>query len=176
MINEHEQNQLNGLLEVFNKKSSKKYKNDPNLEGKRRIFNQELLEKFDIPARNIIKEKLGDFVIDNPDEFQQDLVIKGDCKYKFLEIQVVSQWITDIYPYDKLYLYERKAKYNNDTLFLTLNRKFTVGYLFSRKCIDTTKKPRRLFKYSRECVYDVPWNMTLKVDIETLTPDVINCY
>ena len=176
MINDHEQQQLDGLLNIFNNKSKRKYTDQSDLKGKRRIFSQAMLEKYDLPARAIIKEKLGDFVIDNPDEFQQDMIITDkNCKYKYLEIQVISQWKTDKYPYPTLYMYERKAKYGNDTLFLTLNTKFDKGFLFDRKSIEG-KAPRRLVKYHREFVYDVPWNMVMTIDIETLTPDIINIY
>ena len=176
MINDHEKEQLNGLLSVFNKKSTKKYKDDPVLKGKRRIFNQELLEKFDIPARKIIKEKLGDNVIDNPDEYQQDLIVTDkNCKYKFIEIQVISQWIYEKYPYNTLYLYERKAKYDDDTLFITLNRNFTAGYIFDRKSINGIK-PRRLIKYHREFIYDVPWRQVINFQVEDLNWDMINLY
>lgn len=175
MINEHEQNQLDGLLDVFNKKSTRKYKETSDLKGKRRIFDQGLLEKFDVPARAIIKEKLGDFVIDNPDEYQQDLIITDKkCKYKYIEVQVVSQW-KKAYPYPTLYLYERKAKYNDDTLFITLNNQFNMGYIFDRASIKNIK-PRRLKKYHREFVYDVPWYRVIPFDIESLTTDMIYIY
>ena len=176
MINDHEKQQLDGLLSVFGKKSTKKYKETSDLKGKRRIFNHELLETFDTPARAIIKEKLGNFVIDNPDEYQQDLIITDKkCKYKYLEIQVVSQWKNKKYPYPTLYLYERKAKYNDDTLFITLNRQFNMGYIFDRASIKN-QKLRRLVKYHREFVYDVPWYRTIPFDISELSPDIIKIY
>jgi hypothetical protein len=176
MINDHEMKQLDGLLNIFNKKTTKQYINDPKLVGKRRVFNKKLLEIFDIPARNIIKAKLENFVDDNPNELEQDLIItEKTFKYKFIEIQVVSQWIEKKYPYENLYLYERKAKYGNDTLFITLNRQMTIACIFDRQSINN-KKPRRLCKYSKEFVYDVPWHRVITIDIDALNIDLIKCY
>lgn len=49
-----------------------KYVDDKHLVGKRSIFNQKQFEKYDIPARERIKKALSEFVIDNPDIYQQD--------------------------------------------------------------------------------------------------------
>ena len=63
----------------------KKLVDDKNLIGKRRVFDQDLFNKYDIPAREKIKLALNNFVVDNPDEFQQDLIIDNEeyKKYKY---------------------------------------------------------------------------------------------
>jgi len=157
------------------KKSNKKYKYDSRLVGKRRIFDQKLHDMYDVPARNVIKEKLGDYIMDNPDIYNQDMIFTCDtCRFKYLEIQVITQW-RDEYPYKNVYVYERKAKYGNDTLYLTLNRDLTKGFLFDRKSFDGVK-PRRFIKYSREFVYDIPWNKILPFCVELLSSYVIELY
>jgi hypothetical protein len=144
--------------------------------GIRRKFNQKMFDKYDIPARNIIKEKLGDFVQDNEDIYQQDLIITDpDFKYKYIEIQVCINWVEDKYPYDTVSIYERKGHYGDDTLFITLNRLMTKCLIFSAASIKDVK-PRRLKKYSREFVYDVPWYRILPIFTDHLSPDDIRIY
>jgi len=69
------------------KKSSTKYVHNSTLIGAHRRFNDVMYNKYDTPARNIIKKQLGDFVKDNPDIYGQDLIITSPtCKYKYLYI------------------------------------------------------------------------------------------
>jgi hypothetical protein len=147
-----------------------KYKVYPGVKGKVQCFSEELLKKFDEPARKKVKEVLGSFVIDNPNPYGQDLIIKSDkCKYKYLELQVCNQWVNEPYPYDKVYIYARKIRYNSNTLFLTLSRDLKWGYLFDT--IELKKnnvQPRRFKKYSREFVYDIPWHRLTKVYMNTI--------
>jgi len=144
--------------------------------GLKSEFDEYLFEKYDIPARNTIKSILGDFVIDNPDKYEQDLIITdSECKYKFLELQVCATWISDSYPFKTLFVYERKKRYDNDTLFLTLSKNFDQGYLFDAKSFKDAK-PRRIKKYSREYVYDIPWNRAVKVFTRTLDKETIMFY
>lgn len=129
-----------------------------------------------MPARTKIKEILGDFVKDNENEFQQDLIITDpECRYKYLEIQVCAGWLNGPYPYETLTIYERKQHYGLDTLFMTLNKNLTHCYIFDRKSFSDTKL-HRLKKYSREYVYDVPWSKALKIDLECLDAFTINLY
>jgi len=153
---------------------SKYYTYSPNLIGKHKTFDKKLHDKYDLPARKIIKEKLKDWVMDNPNIKKQDLIITKPYKYKFIELQVNSQWNQVEYPHKNLYIYERKAKYGNDTLFITLNKILSRGYMFDKKSLCT--KPRRLQKYSREFVYDVPWRLTMPIDIEDLSVEIIKLY
>jgi len=142
--------------------------------GKHKRFDQKLHDKYDIPARKIIKEKLGDWVKDNPDTKKQDLIITKPFRYKYIEVQINACWEKDKYPHDNLYVYERKGKYADDTLFITLDKLLTSGYLFDRKSFSS--KPRRLKKYSREFVYDIPWRRALPLNIENLSVEIIKLY
>jgi hypothetical protein len=159
-----------------NKKSTRKYKDDKNLIGKRSIFSQEQFNKYDIPAREKIKLALTDFIIDNPDIYQQDFIIidPNYVKYKYIEIQVFTYWDNNNAP-NKVFVYERKAKYETDTLFITLNKKMSTCLIFDAKSFKFSK-PRRLKKYSREFVYDVPGHRIVTVALEKLTPKFIKMF
>ena len=161
---------------LYNKPSRSKYFNNKKIKGKHKKFDYDLHIKYDVPARDKIKEILGNFVKDNPDTYQQDLIITSPtCKYKYIELQVVSRWFGESYPYDTVYIYERKAKYGSDTLFLTLNRNLTKGFLFDTKNIKEAK-PRRFKKYSREYVYDIPWNQIMTIFTSQLDKETIEMY
>ena len=59
--------------------------------GKKSKFNEKLYEKYDIPARQKIKEVLGDNICDNPDKYGEDMILLIDgCKYKYLEFCKIS--------------------------------------------------------------------------------------
>ena len=158
------------------KKSKSKYIKFNNVVGLCKRFDPELLERYDTPARNKIKEILGDFVLDNPNIYEQDLIINSPtCKYKYLELQVCSSWVGKNFPYPKLYIFARKARYGKDTLFLTINKFLTRGYLFDAESIKDVK-PRRVKKYSRMFVYDVPWHRAMLVYFEDLDRETIEMY
>jgi len=153
-----------------------KYIYNTRLKGKHKVFSTELCNKYDIPARDKIKKVLGTFVKDNPDPYKQDLVITDtNFKYKYIELQVCSTWINDKFPYDNVYIYERKNVYSGDTLFITLDKHMTQGYVFDGSCYDYTK-PKRFQKYSREFVYDIPWNKVMHFIVDKITPEDLALY
>lgn len=47
-----------------------------------------------------------------------------------------------------------------------------MGYLFDTTKLDKNK-PRRFKKYSREFVYDIPWNQVMLVHMEHFTKEMI---
>lgn len=149
---------------------------DSRIKGYRTKFNEKLHEKYDIPARNKLKETLGDYIIEHPNKYKQDFIINSNtCKYKYLEVQVCSKWINEIYPMNTLWVYARKSLYQNDTLFITLNNNLKYGYIFDADSFKNIT-PRRMKKYSREFVYDIPWNKTMKVFISQLDKETIELY
>ena len=153
-----------------------KYIYDTRLKGKHSCFDKKLYEKYDLPAREIIKKALGEFVKDNPDPYRQDLVITDkDFKYKYIELQVCTNWINDQFPYKNVYIYERKNIYGADTLFITLDKHMTQGYVFDGESYDFNK-PKRLKKYSREFVYDIPWHRVMYFMVDKITPDDLKLY
>lgn len=148
---------------------------DPQTVGKHTIFNQQMSDMYDIPAREKVKTALGDFVIDNPVLNKQDMVITDpQCKYRFLELQVCTSWINN-FPYPNVYIYARKYKYNHNTLFLTLNKYMDKGYIFDMASLDNVK-PTRLRKWSREFIYNVPWNRVMYVEMADLDKETVMLY
>ena len=143
--------------------------------GKINKFDINLYNKYDIPARTKVKEILKDYIIDNPDIYGADMIInsKNKCKYKYLEIQVCTQWTGEKFPYNNVYIWERKGKYDNNTLFLTLSKDLSKGYLFDISQLDKDK-PRRFKKYSREYIYDISWNQVMLIYMKYLTEDIID--
>ena len=143
--------------------------------GKKSKFNEKLYEKYDIHARQKIKEVLGDNICDNPDKYGEDMILLIDgCKYKYLELQVCADWTGDKYPFPYPYIYERKIKFSNESLFLVFNRNMNKGFIFSRKAI--TGKPKRIQKYSREFIYEIQWNKVLPVYMDNFSAETILMY
>jgi len=142
-----------------------------NLKGQIKKFDQKLYDRYDIPARDILKEKLGDKIIDNPDIYAEDMIINDpECKYKFLEIQVCAEW-RDKYPHNEPFVYERKGHFNDLTLFILFNREMTEGYFFDK--LSLNKEPIRRKKYSRYFIYTVPWTRVCRFITKDLTMDDI---
>lgn len=156
--------------------NTKDINNNISLVGKHKKFDKRLYEKYDLPAREVVKSKLKDFVIDNPNPYEQDLVItKDNYKYKYIELQVCTAWVGDKIPYDNVYVFERKARYGDDTLFITLNKHLTQAYVFDAISFKNNK-PRRIKKYSRYYVYDVPWNRIMEINIDCLDMESLMLY
>jgi hypothetical protein len=150
-------------------------KNNNKFIGKIKKFNQKLYDKYDTPARAIVKEILGDNVEDNPDIYNEDMILKIDnCKYKYLELQVCVNWIDEKYPYSKPFVYARKSKFSEDTLFLILNKAMTHGLIFDRKSLLDI--PRRLKLYSRYFVYEVPWYRVMRINLEVMSIETFQLY
>ena len=146
-----------------------------NIAGKTKKFDQDLFDKYDGDARNIIKDKLTDLVCDNHDKFGEDLIFKcGDLPYKFIEVQVCSTWEDKLFPYRFPYVFARKMRFSDDTLFITFNKTFTEALMFSKKVISTV--PVRLKKYDREMIHYVPWSRVLRIDVDQLNLNNIKIY
>ena len=149
---------------------------DPRIKSQRAKFNPKLFAKYDVPARKKLKEVLGEFIEDNPDPYKQDFIIKSEtCKYSFLEVQVCAGWINEKYPMDTVWVYSRKSVYPSNTLFISLSKNLRYGFIFDADSFKNIK-PRRLRKYSREMVYDVPWGRVMKISMETLDKETIELY
>jgi hypothetical protein len=144
------------------------------VEGKIKKFSNLLYEKYDIPARRKVKEKLNDYVKDNPNIYDEDMILDiPGCKYKYLELQVCTKWL-DKYPYDKPFVYARKKLFSDKTLFLILDKHMTQGLLFDQKSL--LANPRRLKKYSRIFIFEVPWHRVMTLNLECLDCETIKMY
>lgn len=147
------------------------------LKGKIKKFDSKLYNKYDIPARTLVKEKLGNNVKDNPNIYEEDLIIdNNECRYKFIEIQVCGYWDgINNYPFKNAFVFERKGHFSDNTLFIIFDRNLKKGLLFDKKSLK--KEPRRYKPYSRLFVYEtVGWYKILQFCCENLNFDLINAY
>ena len=142
--------------------------------GRIKKFDEKLYNKYDVPARELMKTILGAAVSDNPDIYKEDMLLNiENCEYKFLELQVCTGWISDRYPYSLPFVYARKKLFSDKTLFVILDRHMTCCLLFDQKSL--LPKPRRLKPYSRTYVYEVPWYRVIHTYLEAL-PEIIPEY
>lgn len=168
---EEEDNKKNALKRAENRK----YTKIDGVEGKVKRFNKDLHSKYDIKAREVTKAQLGSYVEDNPDIYGVDMFLKCDkFPYKNLELQVCAEWKEYEFPYKYPFIYARKMKYGNDTMFMTYNYDFTQVLIFDRESI--CPKPARLKKYSREVVNTVPWNRVLRFTVSKMTIEDVRLY
>ena len=159
----------------MNKEKSNNFKNY-SFSGRKSNFDIKLFYKYDIPAREVVNKYFGESVMDNPNPLAPDLLILDkDSNYKYLELQVCTKWVNK-FPYDNVYIFERKVKYGLDCLFLVLNRSMTEGYVFDIRSLQF-QKPRRIKKYSRDFVFDIPWKSCIKISLENdLADDILKYY
>jgi hypothetical protein len=144
------------------------------LKGKIKKFNQKLYNKYDTPARELMKEKLGNIVSDNPDIYAEDMLLNHH-KYKFIELQVCADWIEAAkYPYPEPFVFERKGHFSDDTLYIIFDRHFYNGLLFDKKSLEP--EPVRTKKYSRYYIYPVQWKNVLRFTVDDLNIDLIDLY
>lgn len=152
-----------------------RYKKMGGMRGKIKIFDQRLADKYDIKPRNIIKEKLGESIIDNSDKYMEDMVVLTDeIPYGYIELQVYGKWKDEDFPYESPFVYERKMKFCETTLFICFNSTYDKLIMFSRDNIHPKKY--RAKRYSREFVHYVPWSRTLMINTKNLCMDTIKQY
>lgn len=144
--------------------------------GKHKKFDPKLFEKYDIPARIKTKQILGDFVQDNPNIYEQDLIITDkDYKYKYLEIQVCAGWKDQKYPFKNIYIYEHKIRFGDETLFIFYSKDLSRGYVFDLATCRNNE-PVRLKKYSKYFIYLIPWNQVLFFISDLFNPEDLKLY
>lgn len=143
--------------------------------GKVKKFDKKLYDKYDIEARNIVKKLLKDSVEDNSDQYGEDMVFTiKKFPYKYLELQVLSVWDDNYFPYMYPFVYARKMRFSKDTLFMTFNKFLSEIIIFDMDRIS--KIPSRLKKYDRELIHYVPWIKSIKIKTPQLTIDLIREY
>ena len=100
-------------------------------------FNQSIFNKTDKIARNTLINILPSRLKNNDDKYGVDLIFDTRI-YNHIEVEVVLSWSDDKKgPFGgNVKLFERKLRYDNDTLFIQLNNKQTKLVIFSRKHVD----------------------------------------
>lgn len=152
-----------------------KYKTIMNLTGKIKVFDQRLHDRYDTKARNIIKDILGDSIIDNPNPYGEDMVVLNkEIPYKYIELQVYGKWLNIDFPYKEPYIYERKMRFASSTLFVCFNALFDKIIMFDKSVINDKKYKA---KYNtNEYIHKIPLKSTMIVPIKNLNSEVIINY
>lgn len=153
------------------KTKKREYKKINGISGNVAKFDQNAFNKYDVEARRVIKNMLGDCVDDNPNTYGEDMIFTNKkFPYKYLELQVCALW-EDKYPFTYPFVYARKMKFSGDTLFMTFNKYFSQIIMFERNSISNT--PSRLKKYDRELVHYVAWGKITQINTCDLTENSI---
>jgi hypothetical protein len=154
--------------------TKKKYTEIFGVKGKVKTFDEGLSNKFDVKAREVVKQVFGELVCDNPDIYGEDMIVKcSEVPYKYFELQVCGDWDKK-FPYKYPFVYARKMRFSKKTLFITFNKDFTKLLIFDRNAIDD--KPTRLVKYSRELVNLVGWGKVMIMETDEFSIDSIKTY
>lgn len=152
-----------------------KFKKIDGMVGKIKIFDQELSDRYDKRSRVIVKSKLGPAVRNNPDKYAEDMiVVTKRIPYGYIELQVYGKWTEDKFPYDSPFIYERKLKFCETTLFICFNASYDKLVMFSRTSVHP--KRYRVKKYSREFIHYVPWSKAITLDTDKLSIEYIRQY
>jgi hypothetical protein len=139
-----------------------------------KIFDERLKKYYDIMPRKIVKKYLGDIVMDNPNIYNEDMIINDKyIKFKFIELQVFGKW-KNIFPYEKPFIFERKMRFHNDTLFICFNQDYTKIIMFGKDKLNKEKVKHR--EYGEEYIYTIDWINTLSIDVDELSLFVIDNY
>jgi hypothetical protein len=168
-------NVLEHKTDIKDRISVQKFKKMKGMVGKIKVFDQELSDRYDKRSRVIIKSKLGPAVKNNPDKYGEDMIVVTDrIPYEYIELQVYGMWIDDTFPYESPFVYERKLKFRDTTLFICFNASYDKVVMFSRTAIHS--KRYRIKKYSREYVHYVPWFKAIILDTDKLSVQYIRQY
>ena len=125
-----------------------------------KAFSEELFQRYDNAAREIIKDWLADDgweVRDNPDKYGIDLIAKkGDTEW-MVEVEVRTSW-NGAFPFKTLNLPTRKAKFvTPNTLFIVVSNDFEHFYAVKGDVLDLCGYVEKDTKYTKaEMFYDIP--------------------
>lgn len=165
-------------------RSSKNYKHQTTepqfrkskaLEGEIKVFDQNLFDRYDKTSRVIIKKKLEGFVMDNPDIYGEDIIVTSDdIPYEYIELQVYGKWNSQNYPYFTPFVFERKMRLAESTLFICFSADYKRIVMFSKKVL--TKKKYKIKNYPQELIHYVTVGRAVFLNTEDLNVDVIKKY
>ena len=145
------------------------------ISGNVKKFDKKLYDKYDIDARSVIKNMLGDAIKDNENQYAEDMVFTlKPFPYKYLEVQVLSKWEGEVFPYICPFVYARKMRFSEKTLFVTFNKFLSEMVIFSRERISDI--PSRLKKYDREMVHYISWMKCIKIKTSEFNARLIREY
>lgn len=104
-----------------------------------KVFQQNDFNKYDEAARAAAKRfwsSVGYDCEDNPDDYGVDLVVTGQNKMFFCEVEVKTVWHGVQFKYPTIHLPVRKAKFlTKPTQFMIFNNSLTHAAIFGRKVV-----------------------------------------
>ena len=102
-------------------------------------FEQEQWELFDAPAKEDATKfwiQLGYECVENPDDYEIDLLVNGKGKEFGCEVEVKLGWHGPTFTFPTLHICVRKKKFmNSPAIFMVMNNSLTHGAVVSRKLI-----------------------------------------
>lgn len=102
-----------------------------------KVFNKELFDQYDCPAREKAKKfwfSQGYMCRDNNDEYGVDLIVEKNHKRFYCEVEVKTVWHGQEFKYDSLHIPIRKAKFlGKPTKFMVFNNSLTRAAIVTRK-------------------------------------------
>jgi hypothetical protein len=159
---------------LYSKKINKFSKlNYKYIDGKKiKVFDQKMKDYYENIPRKIIKECLGSYVIDNQNIYKEDMIILNDyLKIKFIEIQVFGKW-KNLFPYEKPFIFSRKLKLDENTLFICFNSDYTKIIMFEKN--DLSHKTTH--PIYNEDIINVEWKDIYELSIEELNMQFLEQY
>jgi hypothetical protein len=127
-----------------------------------KVFQKKDFDQFDGAAREVAKKfwySMGYVCKDNPDEYGVDLIVEGNNKRFYCEVEVKKRWEGVQFRYPTVHLPVRKAKFfTKPTQFMVFNRSLTIAAVIGRKAVmDSPQVEVPNVKIAAgEKFYDVP--------------------
>lgn len=104
-----------------------------------KVFQKKDFDKYDKVAREKAKAfwcKMGFVCEDNPDEYGVDLIVEGNNKRFYCEVEVKTVWHGVQFKYPTIHLPVRKAKFfAKPTQFFILNNSMTHAAVVGRNVV-----------------------------------------
>lgn len=127
-----------------------------------KVFQKQDFKKYDEAARDMAKQfwsTMGFTCKDNPDEYGVDLIVEGNNKRFYCEVEVKTVWHGVQFKYPTIHLPVRKAKFlAKPTQFMVFNNSLTHAAVFSRQAVRNSpcvEVPNAKIRFG-EKFYDVP--------------------
>lgn len=142
--------------------------------GRHKRFSAEL-GMWDVISRGRMRAVFGSTISDCPDIYGVDFLINDPtCRFTQLEIQVVKKWREGKeYPYENLSIFTRKGRYDDKTLFCSINRQLTECYFFYLSDADR-ENPVKLFPESKEYIFNISWDNAIKIFLHTVDGSILS--
>ena len=127
-----------------------------------KVFQSQDFNKYDEPARDRAKafwSSLGYSCKDHDNEYDVDLIVEGNGKRFYCEVEVKTVWHGIEFKYESIHIPVRKAKFlGKPTQFMVFNNSLTHAAIISRKTVLQSPKvevPNIKIRFG-EKFFDIP--------------------